>query len=318
MDRMKKSIFFGVEGGGTKSTAILVDEHSNVLNRFNGGALNYNALGVDKVERELKKLLAPVIRHTKKTKDTDVYGVFGFAGLNTEKDRKEYEKIVRKVVPSSYVWEACNDTKIALEAACEGDNRILVVSGTGSNIYGESGRKKAKAGGWDFIVADEGSAFGTGMLALRAAVRSWDGRIPKNVFEKLFPKYLKVSSMENVIEYIYKVWKENPDKFKYIIASFSPIVDQALVMKDREAIRIREDAVKELSLGVETVAKKLNLGEKNVCIGMVGSHWEMPGLSDKFIKQVKNIIPHSSFSTRGKQESIFGAIRMAKELKLKK
>jgi len=46
------------------------------------------------------------------------------------------------------------------------------------------GKKEAFAGGLDYILNDESSAFGIGVRTLKAAVKSFDRRGRKTIFEK--------------------------------------------------------------------------------------------------------------------------------------
>lgn len=309
----QRSLFLGVEGGASKSTAMLADENLKVLKQSKGGPLNYQAIGEARAEAEMRKLLRPFLSIAVK-RNTRLHAVFGLAGLNTKKDEDVYKRIARRVLGSTPVFKIYNDTKITLEAICSGEHKILVISGTGSNVYGESGKKDAKSGGWDFLVADEGSAFGAGMLVLRAAVKSWDGRAKKSIFEHSVPLHFRVSSMERAIEHVYAVWRKNPGEFKRFIASLSPLVDGALIKKDYAASCIREYTAQELALGVKAVAKKLGLKHEKVCVGMTGSNWKMPGLVALFKKEVKKHLPLAYFATPSESGGAYGALLLARKM----
>ena len=312
---MRKDILFiGIEGGASKSTAVLADENLKVLKRSLGGPLNYQAIGEARTEAEMRKLLRPLFSASAVKKSVKVFAVFGLAGLNTKKDRNTYESIARRVLPRSFAFSVHNDTKITLEAVCEGNNCVLAISGTGSNVYAESGRKTATSGGWDFLVADEGSAFGAGMLVLRAAVKSWDGRAKKSIFEHLLPRHLRVPSMEKAVEHVYAVWRKNPQDFKPFVASLAPLVDIALKKKDYAASCIREYTAQELALGVKAVAHKLGLKRQKVCVGMTGSNWKMPGLDTIFKKEVRSFLPQANFVKPQESKGAYGALLLARKM----
>ena len=70
-----------------------------------------------------------------------------------------------------------NDALIALQAGVGDAPGIVIVSGTGSIAYGRNDRGEAsRAGGWGYVLGDEGSGYWIGRLALRAVVRHADGR----------------------------------------------------------------------------------------------------------------------------------------------
>ena len=55
----------------------------------------------------------------------------------------------------------------------------MVIAGTGSIAYGRNDRNQAaRAGGWGYMLGDEGSGYWIGRAALRAVLRESDRRGP--------------------------------------------------------------------------------------------------------------------------------------------
>lgn len=308
---MRKIFYLGVEGGATKSEAILVDEFNHIVGQCIGGALNYRSVGEAGARKNLAHLINPLVKKTVKGK---LYTVFGFAGLDTSGDELLYKKFVRSLLPHGSPFRVMNDADIGLEMRCPGEgNRVLVIAGTGSTVYGESESKQAKSIGWDFVLGDEGSGYYFGLNALRAAVSSWDGRSEKTVLKDLLLKRTHSKTMEDFIAKLYKRLSEKHD-IKYYIASFAPLVDKAILKNDWAAIGIRDKGVQELVGGVFAVAERLNFKNKKFCIGLVGSQWKMPGLREIFEKKIKKQYPKAHFSDN-KDSGAWGAILLAKKLK---
>jgi len=311
MKQGKKIFYLGVEGGATKSTALLVNEKEKVLGERIGGPLNYENIGKEETKKNLRALTAPLL---KKAHGGGIRAVLGLAGLNSRSDQGAYLKIVRSVLPKDSICEVVNDAKIAMESKCPGQkHRILVIAGTGSNIYAESGKKVAKSSGVGFILSDEGSAYGNGLKAMRAAVQSWDKRTKKSVLERLVVKKAGVEKMEDFILQVYDVFRDRSGDMKSYIASFSPVVDIALKKRDWAAIEIRKEAVRELVQGVLAVGDRLGLKHKEFCLGFMGSQWKMPGLQRDFQKQVRKHFPNVWFSKKY-ESAVWGAIKMAQQL----
>lgn len=310
---MKKQIFYiGVDAGGTSGKAILADELEKILTERQGDALNYNSVGEKKVKENLRKLLGPIL---KKTKNRKVYAAFGFAGCNTIKEKKLYEKIVRAILPSTMKFLVVNDAKIALEAKCPGEkNRVLVISGTGSHVFGESAAKQMRSIGWDYILGDEGSGYQFGLQAARTVVQAWDGRGKQTVLTKLLLKELKVKTMDDLLSKVYNDITNKQKSPKYYFASLAPLVDQAIKQNDEIAITIRNRGAADLTKGVAAVGARLKLKDKPFCLGFLGSQWKMPGLRDQVEKKVRQEFPKVRFS-HSEDPATLGAIRLAKELK---
>lgn len=301
----------GVEGGATKSTAILADEKSKIVGQRRGRALNYHYLGKTGVKKNLAGLIRPLI---KKAKAGDLYAVFGFAGLDAPQDALAYEAIVRSVLPKNSVFEVVNDSKIALEVRCPEDkDRILVIAGTGSNVYGERRSKSTRSIGWGFLLGDEASGYDFGLKALKAAMRSFDGRGKKTVLEKFVLQKIGVQTMLDAVPKIYEKVSEKKRNVKHYVASFAPLVDRAARQKDEAALAIQREAVDELAKGVSAVAQKLRLQEKKFCLGLMGSVWNMRGLRERFQKEVTKRYPRVCFS-ENQDEGAWGAILLAKKL----
>jgi len=310
--KSNKIFYLGIEGGGTKSTAILADKDMKILVQRKGKALNYHAIGEEKVKSNLVNLISPLLR---KAEGGKTYTVLGAAGLDSPKGKNFYTRLIRLVLPKGAVYEVVNDSKIALEVRCRGEkNRIVVISGTGSNVYGESGNNSARSIGWDFVLGDEGSGYDASLKALRAAIHAWDGRGEKTILNELVLKNSKVRSMEEFIPKLYKDLLDKKMNLKYYIASFAPIIDRAIEQNDQVAIGIRDQLVPELVIGVQAVADRLSITSKKFCVGTMGSMWNMPGLEEAFKQQVRKHFTKVYFSDN-RDFGAFGAILLAKKLK---
>ncbi len=310
---MKKTqkFYLGVEGGATKSRAILADER-RILAQRTGKSLSYHNIGSANIQKNLKDLLSPLLRKVGKRK---LSALFGFAGLDTKQDKRTYQKIVRSILPKGSAFDVVNDAHIALEAKCpEEQNRILVISGTGSTVVGQSGNKEAKSIGWDFILGDEGSGYEIGIKVLKSAVQSWDGRIAKTLLEDLVLEQTRCKSIEEFIPKIYRLFRHETEIFKHYIASFAQIVDRGLAQNDWRAQEIKGETHEALLQGVHSVAQRLHIQNEKFCIGIVGSVWNMQGLSEEFQKEIKQQFPRAVFSEK-EESGVWGAVLLAKKLK---
>ena len=72
-----------------------------------------------------------------------------------------------------------NDALVALEAGAGDGPGIVLIAGTGSICYGRNEEgQAARAGGWGYMLGDEGSGWWIGRRALSAVMRQFDGRGP--------------------------------------------------------------------------------------------------------------------------------------------
>jgi N-acetylglucosamine kinase-like BadF-type ATPase len=313
MKKQKKNIFYlGVEGGATKGTAVLVGEDGKVVAEHQGRALNYHAIGVKTAQKNLKELLAPLLK--KIARNDMLYAAFGMAGLDVLEDEKIYMGIVRKIIPSKTKFTVVNDAKVALEARCpDWENRILVISGTGANVYGESKNKTVRTIGWDFILGDEGSGYDIGLKILKAAMQSFDKRGKKTVLEKLVAEKTNTVNMLGAFSKVYRGIDQG--NLKHYIASFSPLLDAALEHRDGVALQIRKEILESLVLGTTTVIQRLGMEKKSFCVGLMGSQWKIPGLKSSFQETITRKYLKVEF-THSHELGVWGAVKLAKKLKV--
>ncbi|MDR4508390.1 MAG: hypothetical protein MRJ65_09175 [Candidatus Brocadiaceae bacterium] len=151
----------GIEGGGTKTTCFLADENGNVLGRGMGGSSNPYFAGTEEIKAALQESMLGAI----KSSPSPVFQIetlcAGVAGAGTEEKKIEIRNLVWKVIndhggarvsknftPERHI-EIHSDAVIALVAGAHKRHGIVVISGTGSVIYGETeDGKTSRAGGW--------------------------------------------------------------------------------------------------------------------------------------------------------------------------
>src|SRR5690242_10369377 len=121
-------IFLGVEGGGTKTTALWVDEKGHTLHQSTLGPTNFRLLTPRQLVQRFQEI-------KKAGPLPDAVGL-GLAGCRTEENRAAVEKAARQVWKKAEVT-ATSDLEIALRAAGRPDgveHQVLLISGTGSSF----------------------------------------------------------------------------------------------------------------------------------------------------------------------------------------
>jgi len=167
------SIFLGIDGGGSKTTCIIGDEHSLLSTGTSAGS---NVVRVG--ERQARETLGAAVRQacaaaniTPGQIDRTCVGIAGGA-------RPEIAAVVLRLLSEfiSGEIEVVGDMVIALEAAFGSGPGVIVIAGTGSIAYGRnSAGEIARAGGWGFAISDEGSGHWIGRSAVAASMRAYEG-----------------------------------------------------------------------------------------------------------------------------------------------
>lgn len=240
----------GIDAGGTKTVGLLADETGRILAEARGTGANLQTHGELEVEKVFDGILETLGHRG------EVAAVcLGIAGV----DRPHDEEVIRGILRRLGYRETArvvNDAAIALVAGAEERVGIVILAGTGSIAYGaDRTGTSARSGGYGFLLADEGSGYWLGHQALRATVRSADGRGPRSLLADLVFESLGVGSVAEMVPVVYE--KGLP---KFRIAAHAGLVQQASDRGDAVASALLEEAARELSVAARAVAGRLSLG----------------------------------------------------------
>ena len=156
----------GIDCGGTGTRAVLLQDGRSIA-RYSEGPMNA-LLHADGTER-----LAQLIIQTGATR----VGI-GLAGLRGAEAALVVQCELEDRTGTHVV--VGDDTQAALLGAFGGEPGIVVLSGTGNNALGRDAQgTMARAGGYGFLLGDEGSGYWIAARAIRMALRSHDRTGPQ-------------------------------------------------------------------------------------------------------------------------------------------
>jgi N-acetylglucosamine kinase len=240
----------GIDAGGTKTVGLLADETGRILAEARGSGANLQTAGELEVEKVFDDVLEALGR------DHPIAAVcLGIAGVDRPQDEQVIKGILRRL-GHRQTARVVNDGAIALAAGAPERVGVVVLAGTGSIAYGEdpTGRT-ARAGGYGFLLADEGSGYWLGHQALRAVVRAADGRGPATQLAPLIFGELEVGSVPELVPRVYE--RGLP---KHRIAALAPLVQKAYEGGDPVARDLVALGARELALIARSVVAQLTLG----------------------------------------------------------
>jgi N-acetylglucosamine kinase-like BadF-type ATPase len=235
-------IYLGVDGGGTKTRFLALDDGGRVVLDLTLGSSYLPAVGKEGV----KALLREAVAHLPEPPARAVLGLGGYGEVASWDE--DYRKAVGEILPS---YHLLNDVELAFLGAFGGEEGVLVLGGTGSMAYGRGPLGLGRAGGFGPLFGDEGSAYWIGIRALNLASRAEDGRDPPTRLQEI-PRLLGKRDLLEVLAWL----EEDPTLQRSRVASLAQIVD-TLAPEDQAARGLLEQAAQELfHLGV-TLARRL-------------------------------------------------------------
>ena len=293
----------GIDVGGTKTVCLLGDEEGRVLSTAKGPGANLQAVG----ELQLEKVLHTVMEETlAQQKAVPAAICLGIAGV----DRPEDATVVRDIM-SRIGYKArtlvVNDALIALQAGVGAGAGIVIVAGTGSIAYGcDRHGHTARAGGWGYVLGDEGSGYWMGRLALRAIVREADGRGQRTSLTPRVLAHFGVARPEELLQTVYR-----QDFKPAVVAALATHLQQARDEGDALAIAILDRGAKELVVAAASVTNQLELtGDEFPFVLAGGMFKAVPWLREEVTRLLPKIAPRSRTILLD-VEPAFGAVRLA-------
>ena len=246
-DGETRPLFLGIDGGGSKTLAVIIDDAGCEWGRGVAGSSNHEVVGLDRAVVAINEAVerATIAAQT----DLPLAAAWiGLAGMDHQRDLEMLAPAVREFATTVRI---SNDAELVLSALPR-QVGVAVISGTGSIALGRDAQGNlARVGGWGHVLGDEGSGFGIGREALQRAVRAADGRGPATALLDSILRHWHLPAAESLLELVY------PTFDKTSIAALAPLVLALARAGDPMARRIEARAANELALAVMTVARTL-------------------------------------------------------------
>lgn len=248
--------FIGMDGGGTKTHAVITDVHGKILAEHIAGPSNFQIIGVEKAAETILALIQMCCDSVECTAKQIAAVVCGLTGAGRIGDQKRMASGLRQYARSKnmplkkIIIES--DARTALEGAFNGGAGIILIAGTGSIAFGKDGKGFVhRVGGWGRVLGDEGSGYFLGRLGLTAVTRHVDGRGDKTSLTVMIAQQFGLKDQTSIINAVYK---NNFD-----LASVAPLVMKAAEKKDAVCRAIVESAVVELAWHVQVAAEQITV-----------------------------------------------------------
>lgn len=242
----------GVEGGGTKTSWVLVERTASELRILDQGRLapaNFRLATPGELHRMLQELPKEISRA----------GVF-LAGCGTEEDRHSLTRLCAEIWPQAKIVVG-SDRDSGLAAAFGNGDGIVVNAGSGASVTGRRDKRIENAGGWGHILGDVGGGYYLSLQALRLILREYDLHRGEVQFTTRVLRALSLNNLDELVR-----WAQTADKME--VAMLAPVVFEAAAGGDARVMEIIEEGARVLCEYTEAVATRLHaLAPKVVLLG---------------------------------------------------
>lgn len=275
--------FLGIDGGGTKTKVIIIDDNENILFENISGPSSIDTVDPSTTYKNINQAIEPYIS---KYPNLIFKGVFiGLGGIVFNEDCQSVESLLSKLksVNDETFIMARNDMYNALYSAGNFEEGMTLICGTGMVAFGKKGKESHKAGGWGYLEGELGSAYHLGREAIRHCIRAYDKRLEMNDFAKEVAKEIQLEKATDIIK-ITNTYHDERTK----TAQLAPLVTKHANLNNTYAKQICDKAIDEIALAIKAVYKTLSFNQIHLVI--VGSLGHAEGyFSDSLYKAIKNI-----------------------------
>lgn len=257
--------YIGVDGGASKTAAIVIDENGDAHGRGLAGPSNHLRVGIEEATRNIERAVNKALVEAGVALRDVEYTYCGIAGADHPVHREKVVDSLRVFFPrGNFIVDT--DARIALTAGVGFGAGIVIIAGTGSVAFGRNAAgDEARSGGWGPTLGDEGSGFWIAREGLSAVVRSHDGRGFATSMTAVLCQQYDMCRPEDLPRFVYATTTQADD-----IARYGKIVVESAGNGDEVAHDILARAGSELAECVLAVARKLHMTDTEFCVAHVG------------------------------------------------
>jgi N-acetylglucosamine kinase-like BadF-type ATPase len=300
-----RDLLLAVDGGGTKTRAVVADLGGRVLGRGLGASANFHDVGFPAFERAVRDAVTQAMRGVEGGEGAWPPGrvaaaCFGLAGVDSADDAVVVTRWIegQALAPEFLVL---NDAELILASGTPEGHGVALVSGTGSICLGRApDGRTMRAGGWGGVLGDEGSGHDVGVRALRAAAQTLDGRAEAPRILEAVLRQWSVSDGPGLAARAQVASRET-------IAGLAAAVLQLAQSGDGPAQAIVATAARDLAHHVKTVVRRLGLPRPPLALG---GGFLRSAVRDAVLAEVGDAVGRVEYIA----EPALGAIHLARRL----
>ncbi|HEX8235372.1 MAG TPA: BadF/BadG/BcrA/BcrD ATPase family protein [Abditibacteriaceae bacterium] len=280
---MTSKFRIGVDGGGTTTRAVILDDALRVLGRGQAGSSNHYSVGAGRAIENVVIAIEDSLAAASLDLSDAVSCGLGLAGACTATEQRT---LTDALAPFAKGLEIVvdEDAAAAQAGAFGGEPGAICIAGTGANCFGTNAQgERARADGLGPLLGDRGSGYWIGEAALRAVCRAHDGAAhdgaaPCPALSEGVMRHYNTASVDELVQLVYR-----PEFTKDRVAALVPVVLQSQV--DEAAQQILQAAGEELAATAGAVLRRLNLNRVAVSGGVLARETPVRSSLEKALRR---------------------------------
>jgi N-acetylmuramic acid 6-phosphate etherase len=248
------TLVLGIDGGASKTVALLADADGNILGRAQVGGSNKQVSGVEATLQMLRQAIDAVFAVAHIPLQPVAAACLGMSGIDRPADHRligdwaDQHRLTRSLT-------VVNDAQLVVAAGTPNGYGVGLICGTGSIAIGRGiDGRMARSGGWGYLLGDEGSGYDIAIQALRAACQAADGRGASDGLLQALLQMWNLNSAFDLIPHVY-----NQSDPRAILADIPPLVSRLSLAGDPTCLAILHSAGTDLASAVIAAANQIGL-----------------------------------------------------------
>ncbi|MBX7043797.1 MAG: hypothetical protein K1X85_12940 [Ignavibacteria bacterium] len=270
-----KGFYAGIDSGGTKCEVLLADSQLRIISSGKYKSTHYSVAGARKFSNDVAQCILREMRKARRNLSDCIRICVGAAGAREGSDRNAISSALTSL--TGVRTKVTTDAMTALAGSFGGGEGAILISGTGSVLYGLANGKLYRVGGWGRMIGDEGSGFWIGRRALNLISREYDEKKNGSGISVLSRSISKEFSINrsNINSHIFRK--------DFAIQSIAPVVLQSAANGCSLSKRIIDEAVDGLMWHIETFIR-ISRVKSQFELAFTGSIIENDNLLSKKLK----------------------------------
>jgi len=248
-----KRLVLGVDGGSSKTMALLADEDGIILGRGSSGPSNFYTAGRQASQEAIRSAVRAAYIQANIPQEPAAVMSLGLGGVDRPEERSQ---VTNWLTDHGFAQDCIveNDVFLLLWCGRMQGWGVGLIAGTGSIAVGRSRNgKTVRAGGWGYLIGDEGSGYAIGLAALQAGARFADGRGQSTRLLNDILADWNLSQPSDLIPEVYRSAENRSVK----IAHLAELVKVGAESGDEVSLAIEAAAARELAAALQSVIRQL-------------------------------------------------------------
>lgn len=268
-------LYLVVDGGGTKTDCQVLRRAADtfaVLGQGRSTGCNPNAIGAVAAAAAIAEAVGAAKQSAGIARDVTIRrAAIAVAGTADEHRRTELEQLLQDCGIATECRVFSDVIPILMAASSSGPAAALI-SGTGATAVARNAAgEHVIAGGWGYLLGDEGSGFSIGREAIRQTLLELESGDRRSLLAERIGDRLAANTATAIKRTVYR-----PESHRELLAAMAPIVLECAAAGDEPARRIIDQAIQQLRVLLDRAASRVSLAHNEVPVAATGGMFK-PG-----------------------------------------